>query len=107
MAGMAGTAGTAGARQTRRAGGRQARQAGMAGTICGSSGVTFHLPRETLYPLDFTDTYVDSTTVYIPVVQYRSGGALDTYGSSMARRAGPSSLNLFPRLIECELSPRL
>ena len=33
----------------------------------------------------------------------RSGGPLDTHGSSMARRAGSSSLDLFPRLIECEL----
>ena len=31
-------------------------------------------------------------------------GPLDTHGSSMARRARSSSLDLFPRLIECEFS---
>ena len=58
--GVAGTAGTAG--MVGEAGGWQARQADMAGTADGSSGATFHLPRETLYPFYFTDTYVDLTT---------------------------------------------
>ena len=57
----------------------------------------------------FPDPYVFRLTVCFSAdpgwsFQYRSGGPLDTHGSSMARRARSSSLDLFPRLIECEFS---